>query len=87
MKMKAIVYQRYGSPDVLQLDEVATPVPQDGQVLIKVYAAATNPLDWHFIRGTPYFMRLFVGLLKPKTIFLGADVAGVVEAVGRNVCT
>ena len=85
--MKAIVYQKYGSPDVLELKEVEKPTPKDDEVLIKVQAASSNPLDWHFLRGTPYFMRVVAGLLKPKRKFriLGADVAGRVEAVGRNV--
>ena len=85
--MKAIVYQKYGSPDVLELIEVEKPTPKDDEVLIKVRAASVNPLDWHFLRCTPYFMRVVAGLLKPKRKFriLGADVAGRVEAVGRNV--
>jgi NADPH:quinone reductase-like Zn-dependent oxidoreductase len=83
--MKAIVYQKYGSPDVLELNEIDTPVAKDDQVLIKVHAASVNPLDWHRMRGEPYFMRTSEGLTKPKNTGLGADVAGVVEAVGRNV--
>ena len=83
--MKAVVYTQYGPPDVLQLQEVASPTPNDNQVLIKVHAAAANPLDWHFMRGTPFFVRLMAGLRKPKTTRLGVDVAGQVEAVGRNV--
>ena len=85
--MKAIVYDQYGPPDVLELKEVEKPTPKDDKVLIEVQAASLNPLDWHFLRGTPYFMRVVAGLLKPKRKFriLGADVAGRVEAVGRNV--
>jgi NADPH:quinone reductase-like Zn-dependent oxidoreductase len=83
--MKAIVYEQYGPPDVLQLKDVATPVPADNEVLIKVRAASVNPLDWHFMRGEPLFIRLMLGLRMPKNIRLGVDVAGVVEAVGRNV--
>ncbi len=83
--MKALVYQRYGSPDVLELREVEKPTPKDDEVLIKVQAASVNPLDWHFLRGTPYFMRVVAGLLKPKRKILGADLAGRVEAVGGNV--
>jgi NADPH:quinone reductase-like Zn-dependent oxidoreductase len=84
--MKAIVFTHYGSPDVLQLEEVAKPVPRDDEVLIKVYATATNAADWHLLRGTPFLVRLVVGgLLKPKHHILGADVAGRVEAVGKNV--
>jgi NADPH:quinone reductase-like Zn-dependent oxidoreductase len=83
--MKAIVYHRYGSPDVLELKEIATPAVKDDQVLVKVHAASVNPLDWHNMRGVPYLMRATGGLVKPKNNGLGADVAGRVEAVGRNV--
>ncbi|HSP14749.1 MAG TPA: NAD(P)-dependent alcohol dehydrogenase [Thermoanaerobaculia bacterium] len=83
--MKAIVYRRYGSPDVLECEEIDKPVPGDDEVLIKVRAASVNPLDWHFMRGTPVIGRLMMGLRKPKLTRLGVDVAGRVEAVGRNV--
>jgi NADPH:quinone reductase-like Zn-dependent oxidoreductase len=83
--MKAVVYHGYGSPDVLRCEEVAAPVPGDGEVLIRVHAASVNPLDWHLLRGTPYLGRVQFGLRKPKSTRLGADVAGRVEAVGRNV--
>lgn len=83
--MKAIVYHRYGSPDVLQCEEVEKPAIGDSQLLIKVCAAAVNPLDWHYLRGQPYIMRLQSGLLTPKDTRLGTDVAGMVEAVGRDV--
>ena len=84
--MKAIVYQEYGSPDVLELREIEKPIPNDNQVLVKVYAASVNPLDWHLLRGKPFVIRLMgFGLLKPKNQVLGADIAGKVEAVGRNV--
>ena len=83
--MQAIVYYEYGSPDVLRYEEVEKPVPGENEVLIKVRAAALNPYDWHFIRGTPAFIRLMTGLGKPKSSRLGADVAGVVEAAGRRV--
>ena len=83
--MKAIVYSRFGSPDVLQIREVEKPVPKDNEVLIEVRAASVNPADWHFMRGTPYIGRIMFGLRKPKVPRLGVDVAGVVEAVGRNV--
>jgi len=83
--MKAIVYDRYGPPDVLQYQEVEKPTPADNQVLIRVNASSANPYDWHFIRGTPSFIRLFTGMRAPKSRRLGADVAGVVEAVGSNV--
>ena len=83
--MKAIIYSNYGSPDVLKCEEIEKPTPGDNQVLIKVHAASVNPLDWHFMRGTPYFLRLMAGLRKPKDRRLGVDVAGHIEAVGRNV--
>jgi NADPH:quinone reductase-like Zn-dependent oxidoreductase len=84
--MKAIVYHNYGSPDVLKLEEVQKPIPSDDEVLIKVHAAAANYADWALLRGKPFLVRLMVGrLLKPKNTILGADVAGRVEAVGRNV--
>ncbi len=84
--MKAVVYTDYGSPDVLQIRDIKKPVPNDDQILIKVRAVSVNPLDWHFIEGTPYIMRaLGVGLRKPKDPRLGVDMAGQVEAVGKNV--
>jgi NADPH:quinone reductase-like Zn-dependent oxidoreductase len=83
--MKAYVYTHYGPPDVLQLKQVVTPVPADNEVLIRVCAASVNPLDWHFMRGEPLFIRLLLGLRRPKETRLGVDVAGQVEAVGRNI--
>jgi NADPH:quinone reductase-like Zn-dependent oxidoreductase len=83
--MKAIVYHKYGPPDVLQLKDVEKPTPRDNEVLVKVHAAAANPADWHLMRAEPFLARLENGLLKPKNTKLGADVAGRVEAVGRNV--
>ncbi|TMB06804.1 MAG: NAD(P)-dependent alcohol dehydrogenase [Deltaproteobacteria bacterium] len=83
--MKAIVYCDYGSPDVLKVEDIEKPAPGDDQVLVRVRAASVNPLDWHYMRGTPYFMRLGAGLRKPKVTRLGVDFAGTVEAVGRNV--
>jgi NADPH:quinone reductase-like Zn-dependent oxidoreductase len=83
--MKAIVYTEYGPPEVLQFTEVATPTPKDDEVLIRIRAASVNPLDWHFMRGSPYLMRIASGLRKPKETRLGVDVAGQVEAVGKNV--
>ena len=83
--MKAIVYDHYGPPDVLQFEEAEKPLPSPDQVLIKVRASSVNPYDWHFIRGTPSLIRLFIGLRTPKLRRLGADVAGVVEAVGSSV--
>jgi len=84
-KMKAIVYCDYGLAN-LKLADIAKPTPTDDQVLVKVHAASVNPLDWHFIEGTPKIMRaLGVGLRKPKDTRLGVDFAGTVEAVGKNV--
>ena len=83
--MKAIVDDHYGPPDVLHFEEIEKPTPADDQILIKVRASSVNPYDWHFIRGTPSLIRLFAGLRAPKSRCLGADVAGVVEAVGRNI--
>src|SRR5437763_12248915 len=84
--MKAIVYTQYGSPDVLQLKEVAKPTPKDNEVLVKVHATSVNAGDWHLLRAKPFLMRLMgYGLLKPKNTILGSDIAGRVEAVGRNV--
>ena len=83
--MKAIVYRCYGSADVLNVEDIAKPTPADDQVLVKVVAASVNPLDWHYMRGSPYFMRLGTGLGAPKETRLGVDYAGTVEAVGRNV--
>ncbi|MGC1424103.1 MAG: NAD(P)-dependent alcohol dehydrogenase [Terracidiphilus sp.] len=83
--MKAIVYRKYGPPDVLKLEEVPKPTPGDNEVLIKVHAAAVNPLDWHFMRGVPGFLRLFAGLSRPKRTRLGVDMAGEVESAGAAV--
>jgi NADPH:quinone reductase-like Zn-dependent oxidoreductase len=84
--MKAIVYEKYGSPDVLQLREVVKPAPEDNEVLVEVHAASVNDWDWGLLRGKPFVNRLVVsGLLKPKIKILGGDIAGRVEAVGRNV--
>jgi NADPH:quinone reductase-like Zn-dependent oxidoreductase len=83
--MKAIVQDRYGPPDVLELREVARPEPADDQVLIRVRASSLNMYDWHMTTGTPYLVRAQAGLRAPKHPIPGADVAGVVEAVGREV--
>jgi len=82
--MKAIVYRRYGSPDVLECEEIEKPAPGDDEVLIKVRAASVNPLDRHIMKGRPFLLRIAFGLRKPR-IRPGRDVAGQVEAVGRNV--
>jgi len=83
--MKAAVYTRYGAPDVVQITDVEKLVPNNNEILIKVRAASVNPLDWHFMRGTPYGVRIVAGLRKPKVARLGADVAGQVEAVGKDI--
>jgi NADPH:quinone reductase-like Zn-dependent oxidoreductase len=85
--MKAMVNMKYGPPDVLELTEVERPTPKDDEALLKVHAASVNPADWHLLRGTPYIARLQLGLRKPKDRILGCDVAGRVEAVGKNVTT
>src|SRR2546427_9845587 len=83
--MKAMVITKYGSPDVLQFEEVEKPTPKDNQVLVKVQAASANPLDWHGIRGKPFIARLMgTGLLRPKSSKVGADVAGRGEALGKE---
>ena len=83
--MKAITYSQYGSPDVLTFGDIDEPSAGEGEVSVRVRAAAANPYDWHFMRGVPYVMRLFIGLRKPKNCRLGVDFAGEVEAVGRDV--
>jgi NADPH:quinone reductase-like Zn-dependent oxidoreductase len=83
--VKAIVYHQYGAPEVLECEEIEKPTAGDEQVLIRVRAASVNPLDWHFMRGAPYMIRIMAGLRKPETTSLGVDLAGQVEAVGRNV--
>src|ERR1035438_6289527 len=83
--MKAIVYTKYGSPDVLELKDVEKPAPNEDEVLIKVFAASVNPAELHLLRADPFIARLYSGLLKPKNTILGADIAGRVESVGRNI--
>ena len=83
--MKAIIYTKYGSPDVLQLKEVQKPVPQDNEVLIKVYATTVNRTDCATIRAKPFFMRIVTGLFKPKKQIPGTEFAGEIEAVGKSV--
>ena len=83
--MKAIVYTKYGAPDVRQFIEITKPAPRENEVLVKVHAASVNKLDCFLVRGEPFLARIFFGLLKPKYPIPGADFAGRVEAVGRNV--
>jgi NADPH:quinone reductase-like Zn-dependent oxidoreductase len=83
--MKAIVCDRYGSPDVLRLEEVERPSPAGDQILVRVLAASVNAGDWHLLRADPFLVRLAFGLYRPKVRILGSDVAGIVEAVGASV--
>jgi len=83
--MKAVVFTKYGPPDVLELKEVEKPVIKDNEVLVKVYAASVNAADWHLLRADPFLVRFMTGFLKPKYKILGADIAGRVEEVGINV--
>ncbi len=83
--MKAIRYTQYGTPDVLKLVETDKPVPRDGEVLVKIHAASVNALDWHMLTADIFLVRFGEGLFKPKRSRLGADMAGVVEAVGNGV--
>ncbi|MFI6601459.1 NAD(P)-dependent alcohol dehydrogenase [Nonomuraea sp. NPDC050536] len=86
--MKAFVLRSYGSPEVLDLTDIDKPVPGEDEVLVRVRATSVQPYDWHFMRGEPYVARLMgggPGLRKPRIAILGADVAGVVEAVGKDV--
>jgi len=82
--VKAVIYQKYGSPDVLEFAEVATPVPEEDEVLVKVRAASVNSWDRDLLKGTPFVNRLMHGLLNPHVTILGCDIAGQVESVGRN---
>jgi NADPH:quinone reductase-like Zn-dependent oxidoreductase len=83
--IKAIVHRCYGSADVLKLEDIPKPTAADNEVLVTVHAASVNPLDWHYMRGTPYIVRMDAGFGKPQNPRLGVDFAGTVEAVGRNV--
>lgn len=83
--MRAVIYRCYGSPEVLELVEIARPVPTESEVLVRVHAAGVNPYDWHFMRGSPYFMRIMTGIGSPADTRLGVDFAGTVEAVGADV--
>ncbi len=83
--MKAIVHEQYGPPDVMRLVEIEKPTPNDDQVLVKIHAASVNALDWHLLTADIFLVRLSMGLFGPKNPVRGADIAGRVEAVGRNV--
>jgi NADPH:quinone reductase-like Zn-dependent oxidoreductase len=83
--MKAVFYDKYASPEVLELQEIDKPEAADDEVLVRIRAASINPADWYMLTGTPYVARVESGLLKPKTNRLGVDFAGQVETVGKNV--
>jgi len=83
--MKAFVQETYGSADVMQLNEIDKPLVGDGAALVRVHAMSVNPADWHAISGTPFIARLAFGVRKPKNPVPGTDLAGVVEAVGKDV--
>ena len=83
--MKAIVHRCYGSPAVIRYEDIPKPAPADDEVLVRVHAASVNPLDWHYLEGTPYMVRLDGGFGKPENPRLGVDFSGTVEAVGAKV--
>ncbi len=83
--MKAIVYTKYGPPNVLQLKEIEVPIPRDDEILVKICAVSPNAADWRLLRADPFLVRFYSGFLKPKYQILGADIAGKVEAVGKDV--
>ena len=83
--MRALTARTYGGPDVLALEELPVPTPADGELLVEVWASSLNALDWHFLTGTPYLMRLMFGLRRPKRFVRGVDVAGVVVGGGDGV--
>ena len=78
--MKAVVSRCYGSPDILEFADIEKPVPAENEVLVKVAAASVNPLDWHYMRGSPYLVRLVSGIGAPKDASMGVDFAGTVAA-------
>ncbi len=84
-KMKAVVYEKYGPPDVLQFKEVEKPKPKENEVLVKVHAVSINDWDWQLLQGIPFINRIINGFLKPKIKILGSDIAGRVEAIGKDV--
>ena len=82
--MKAIIYTKYGTPEVLEIQDIEKPAPKDNEVLVKVHASSVNPAEWHAMTGL-FIARTGNGLVKPKNTRLGADFAGVVEAVGKDI--
>jgi len=83
--MKGVVRRCYGPPAVLRYEDLVKPTPADDEVLVQVHAASVNPLDWHYVEGTPYLVRIDRGFGKPEDPRLGVDFAGTVEAVGKSV--
>jgi NADPH:quinone reductase-like Zn-dependent oxidoreductase len=84
--VKAVVFTKYGSPEILRLEDVERPIPKDDEVLIRIHAASLNAYDWHMLRADPFLVRLMGGgLLRPQKTRLGADMAGRVEAVGKSI--
>jgi NADPH:quinone reductase-like Zn-dependent oxidoreductase len=83
--MKAMVYNNYGSPSQLEYREIEQPAPKDDEILVQVRATSLNAADWHLLRGNPFLVRLMYGLFKPNNPVLGSDVAGIVQAVGKDV--